>query len=276
MKILITGAKGILGSTLVKKLSSKHQVFSFDIEEMDITDFKKVLDIITSAKPEITIHCAAFTNVDGCETDPEKAFLVNALGTQNVAAACSQNNSSLVYLSTDYVFDGTKKEPYLELDNTNPINIYGRSKLYGEWYVSHLLNKFFIIRTSWLFGAGGKNFVDTIINLAETQDELKVICDQIGSPTYAVDLAVGISELIKTNYYGIYHITNQGFCSWFEFAKKILEIAGLNKKVSSVLTKDYKRPAPRPHFSVLKNHLWKLKGFQLPRRFDEALRDYLG
>ncbi|MFH1453714.1 MAG: dTDP-4-dehydrorhamnose reductase [Armatimonadota bacterium] len=275
MNILITGAKGILGSALIKAIQPKHKVSAFDIEDFDITDYEKSLDIIKSSKPDIVIHCAAYTNVDGCESNKDTALKINSGGTKNIALICKELDIPMVYFSTDYVFDGEKGSSYFESDTPNPLSIYGKSKFAGEEHVKQTLNKYFIVRTAWLFGKGGKNFVNTIINLAEEKDELSVVNDQTGSPTYAEDLAYAVSQLIETDHYGIYHITNEGECSWYEFAKAILEEAGLkNTKVLPVPTTKFPRPAKRPKYSVLSKDLYKSK-FKPLRTYKEALSAYL-
>lgn len=276
MNILITGANGILGQALVKMMPACHTAAAFDIEDFDITDYAKSLETIEKNKPGVIIHCAAFTNVDGCETEQDTAYLVNSTGTKNIALTCQKLDIPMVYISTDYVFDGTKGQPYLETDKTNPIGVYGKTKFAGEQFVGQLLSKFYIVRTSWLFGPGGKNFVDTIIKLAGEKDELRIVHDQIGCPTYAPHLARAILQLIETPRYGIYHITNQGTCSWYEFAKAILETAGIKvKKITPVTTAEFPRPAPRPAYSVLENHNLKANGFDLLPSYKEALREYL-
>jgi len=276
MNILITGAKGILGSALFKILSPLNNVIPCGIDDFDITDFEKASAFIAARKPDIIINCAAYTDVDGCEQNIEQAFLVNGKGTENIAIICKQLDIPIVQISTDYVFDGRKDKPYLEDDPVNPLSIYGKSKLAGEEAVQKTLEKFYIVRTSWLFGENGKNFVDTILKITKEKDELRVVNDQSGSPTYAVDLAKAISELIKTTRYGIYHITNQGNCSWYEFTKVILDAANMkNKTVIPVTTDEFPRPAPRPKNSILENRLFKSIGFNLPRHYKEAVEEYI-
>ncbi len=275
MKVLITGAKGQLGSDLLKILSPSHEVFGFSHQELSVEDMNAVWDKVRTRKPEVVIHAAAYTHVDDCEKNLEKAYLVNALGTRNVAVASQKVGARLVYISTDYIFDGRKGEPYLEFDPPNPLSVYGKSKLAGEWYVKNFLDKFYIVRTSWLYGLNGRNFVKTILELAENKPFLKVVNDQVGSPTYTLDLAQKIAELIESDYFGIYHITNQGYCSWFDFARKILELSGVDKKVEPVKTEGFPRPAPRPKFSVLENFVLKNSGFSLLRSWEEALTDFI-
>lgn len=292
MKILITGCCGMLGSDLCGAFS-EYEVHGTDIKQptyhlplttyhsLDITDFEKTYKTITKINPEIVIHTAAWTDVDGAEKNPEDAYRLNILGTRNVALACQRFDSAIVYISTDYVFDGEKKEPYIEFDRVNPLSIYGKSKYYGEVIVHLLLNKFFIIRSSWLYGVNGKNFVETILNLAEKKRELKIVNDQVGCPTYTKDLAEAIKSLLTTcdsrlaGLYGIYHITNSGSCSWYEFAKEILRIADCRLQIKPTITEQINRSAERPKNSVLQNFLWKLNGFKLLRNWKNALKDYL-
>lgn len=266
----------MLGSDLCRALSANHNVTAVDLEDFDISVYNDAASSVTGSKADMVIHCAAYTDVDGCELNPEKAFLVNSLGTQNLVLACREKNIPLTYISTDYVFDGNSKTPYLESDRTNPLSIYGKSKLAGEEAVKNHLDKFFIIRTSWLYGIKGRNFVTTILNLAGKQKELRIVNDQTGSPTFTKDLAEGIKELVESPYYGIYHVTNQGTCSWFEFSKIILEYSGLKDViVNPISTKELNRPAPRPNFSVLDNNFYRLRGFKMLRNFKESLAEYL-
>ncbi len=275
MKILITGSKGQLGSELVDFLSKDNKVYGFGHKELDITDRNLVINTVSKIVPDIVIHCAAFVDADGCESNIKTAFDVNTIGSGNVAIASKKNNSKMVYISTDYVFDGKKKSPYLESDIQNPISVYGISKYGGELIIKHFLNKIFIVRTSWLFRKEGKNFVNTMLRLAKDKKELKVVNDQVGSPTYVPDLAKAISALISTKYYGIYHITNSGECSWYEFAKKILKYGKINDvKVTPISTEELNRPAPRPKYSVLENLNLEKRGVHKMRNWDLALKDF--
>ena len=275
MKILITGSKGQLGSELVELLSKDNEVYGFGHKELDVTDKNLVINTVSKIIPDVIIYSAAFTNVDGCESNIKTAFDVNIIGTGNVAIASKKNKSKMVYISTDYVFDGKKNSPYLESDIPNPVSIYGISKYGGELIVKHFLNNFFIVRTSWLYSKRGKNFVNTILNIAKNKKELKVVYDQVGCPTYAPDLANAISALISTKYYGIYHITNSGECSWYEFAKKILEYAEIKDiKVTPISTEELNRQAPRPKYSVLKNFNLEKKKIYKMRNWELALKDF--
>jgi dTDP-4-dehydrorhamnose reductase len=275
MRIILTGAKGMLASDIQKVLSDKEELIPLSKEDLDVTDTKKVLGVFSSLKPDAVIHCAAFTNVDQCELEPEKAYLVNTVGTWAVAAACARLDAILVYISTDYVFDGSKGKPYVEIDEPNPLNEYGKSKLGGEKMVLMLLKRFFIVRTAGLFGEKGKNFVTTILNRAREGKPLGVVADQIVSPTYTYDLAQAISQLIYSPFYGIYHITNSGETSWFNFAQKIVSLSGLNTKINPITSSEWPSPAKRPPYSALRSLCWESFGFNPLRDWQEALSDFL-
>jgi len=274
LKILVTGAKGMLGSDLLPLLEQEHKVIGVDIDNYDLTSIEAIQKI-QEVSPELVLHLAAYTDVDGCETNAELSYATNAIATRNVSLACQKMRAAMVYISTDYVFDGEKKGPYFEFDSPNPINVYGQTKLAGEYFVSHLLNRFYIVRTAWLYGRKGRNFVDTILKHAQKKEELRVVDDQVGSPTYTKDLAKALVKLIRSNLFGIYHLTNSGSCSWHEFAKAILKLAGLETKVIPTKSEQYVRPARRPKNSVLSNFCW-LQAFKEPLRpWEEALKDYL-
>lgn len=276
LKILITGANGMLGCDLQKALSKDHELILGTIDKFDITDIDATIDFMKVSKPDVVIHAAAYTDVDGCESNVDHAYRVNALGARNVAVGCQYIDAAMVYISTDYVFDGEKGSSYTEFDATNPLSIYGKSKLEGENYVRKICNKHYIVRTSWLFGKNGKNFITTMLNLAETRDEISVVDDQMGSPTYTLDLAKAISQLIAKPTYGTFHITNSDYCSWYQFAKEIFETAGVKKiKVNRISTEELNRPAPRPKYSVLDNYCWRLEGYNKLRSYKEALKEYI-
>ena len=277
MKLLITGSKGQIGYYLQKALSDEHlELFLTDRNNMDITDYEQTNSTVATIKPDIIIHSAAYTSVDACETNPNEAYRVNALGTRNLAIACNNVNAKMLYISTDFVFDGTKESPYIEFDEPNPLNIYGKTKLAGEEFVKSLLNKFFIVRTSWLYGSHGNNFVKTIQNLAKQKGIIKVVDDQTGSPTFAEDLVEIILQLIKTDYYGIYHCSNDGQCSWYEFAKKIIEYAGLSEiTIQPITSEELNRPAKRPNFSVLKNYMLELQSLNKVPHWMDSLESFL-
>jgi len=275
LRVLITGSKGQLGRALGQALA-KETIFNFDLPEMDITDYRQTSQVITDLQPEVVIHCAAFTNVDGCETDPDTAYQVNALGTQNVALACQRAGSAMVYISTNEVFDGTKTGPYLEFDQPNPINAYGRSKLAGEQYVQMLTLKFYIVRISWLYGEGGDNFVRKMIRRADEQRILSVVDDEIASPTYAKDLAQALAQLVRHPQYGIYHLTNSGACSRYEWAREIMFLTGREHiPVRPISSKEYVRASRPPLNGQLRNYCAeKALGITL-RPWREALEDFV-
>lgn len=273
MKIALTGSDGMLGSD-IKNVFSDVELVNFTLHDFDITNLDGSHKAIKEAKPDYLIHVAAYTDVDGCESNPETAFLVNGIGARNITMACEDIGCPVIYISTDYVFDGTKKETYNEWDKTNPINVYGLSKLMGEQFVTSLTNRFYIVRTSWLYGKSGKNFVDTIIRLLSERNEIDVVNDQIGSPTFTCDLAGKLKELIGRGY-GTYHVTNTSHCSWHEFAVEIAKLKGINKNINPTTTEKFKRPAKRPAFSVLGNTMLRLEGIEPARHWKEALKDYL-
>lgn len=258
----------------IRKVFKDIQVINFTFDDFDITDPDRTMSAIKEAEPDYLIHPAAYTDVDGCEKDPEKAYLVNAEGTKNVAAACKETGCPVIYISTDYVFDGTKSEPYTESDEPNPLNEYGRSKLQGERFISSLTDKHYIVRTSWLYGKNGMNFVETISGLLSERDELKVVNDQTGSPTYTYDLARKLRELIGKSY-GIYHITNSGNCSWYGFALEIAALKHSKVRIVPVTSDEFRRPARRPSFSVLANNRLGREGLDELRSWKAALREYI-
>jgi dTDP-4-dehydrorhamnose reductase len=233
---------------------------------------------LDSSHPDVVINSAAYTQVDACETNYDLAFASNATGPKNLAIKCKQLNIPLIHISTDYVFEGNEKKntPLEENDKLGPKTVYGKTKLEGEKLVMENCDKYFILRTAWLYGEG-KNFVKTMINLSKKNKELKVVNDQIGSPTYAKDLANAIKEIVekKSEKYGIYHVTNKGQVSWYEFAKKIFEIKKIEIKVNPCTSEEYPRPAPRPHYSVLSDKKWIESGFTPMRNYEEALKEYL-
>ncbi|KKM09886.1 dTDP-4-dehydrorhamnose reductase [Clostridiales bacterium PH28_bin88] len=276
MKVLVTGAGGQLGQELALLLKSegKREVVALGRQELDVTR-PESQQVIREIKPRVVIHTGANTDVDGCEKDPESAFRVNTLGTRNVAVACRDAGSKLVYLSTDYVFNGQQRVPYNEFDPTEPVNVYGRSKLAGEHYVTSLAERYFIVRTSWLYGRYGGNFVNTMLKLGREQKELAVVNDQVGSPTYTLDLARVILELMDTELYGFYHACNGGNCSWFVFAKTIFQLAGMDVNVKPTSTAELGRPAPRPAFSAMDNLCLRLEGLEPLPPWQDALGRYL-
>lgn len=269
MKILVTGADGMLGQDLCPILEDEgYDVVETVTKTLDVTDFEMAKTYITKEKPDIVIHCAAYTNVDKAQEESEKATLINSKGTENIAKICSENDIALVYISTDYVFDGENKEPYLPEDKTNPINNYGKTKLEGEKAVQKYCNKYYIVRTSWLYGHYGKNFVETMLSLADSP-EIKVVEDQVGCPTWTVELSNGIARILEEEApWGIYHICSSGKTSWYNFAREIFKLEGLKPNIKPCTTKEFPRPAKRPKNSVLDN-----KG--VCRNWKAALKDYL-
>ncbi|WP_407461663.1 dTDP-4-dehydrorhamnose reductase [Methanobrevibacter sp.] len=274
MKILITGAYGMLGSDLREVLKNQELIVTGS-KDLDITDEEKVVEFVCENSPELVINAAAYTAVDDCETHYDDAYAVNALGPKNLAIACNKLDIPLVHISTDYVFDGTKRTPLIEADKLGPQSAYGKTKLAGEEFIQENTDKYFILRTAWLYGLHGNNFVKTMLDLAENHDEITVVDDQVGSPTYSFDLAVAITNLLFSDKYGIYHVTNEGECSWYEFAKLIFELSNIDVKVVPVTTEEFPRPAPRPHYSVLNNKKWNSSGFVPMRTYQEALSEYL-
>jgi dTDP-4-dehydrorhamnose reductase len=275
MKVMIIGSEGMLGHDLVDVLSPLHEIVTTTIDTLDITDIDKTIKTVKKNNPDVLIHAAAITDVDGSESNPDLAYKVNAIGTRNVAVACKEVGASMVYISTDYVFDGTNTTPYNEYDQTKPLGVYGKTKHTGETYVRDTLSKFYIVRTAWLYGYHGPNFVTTMLNLAKNTKDISVVDDQIGSPTYTVDLANAISTIINRSSYGIYHFTNTDHCSWFDFATEIFKQAGVEVNLKPVTTEEFPRPAPRPKYSVLNHYSWKMEGYPPIRNYKEALKDYM-
>ena len=250
--ILVTGITGQLGFDVVKELERRGvEVVGTTRNEISLTTEAGAKNFILEKKPETVIHCAAYTAVDKAESEPEDAIQINGFGTRWVAEACREVGAKMIYISTDYVFGGDGHTPYEVHDEKNPVNMYGRSKLLGEDSVSAILNRHFIVRVSWVFGINGKNFVKTMLRLAESRDKLRVVDDQIGSPTYTVDLARLLADMAATEKFGTYHASNEGFCSWADFAKEIFEQAGLSVEVEGIPTIEYPTPARRPFNSRL-------------------------
>lgn len=274
MKYLITGGTGQLGYDIVKELISrgKLEYIAPTTKEMNITNKDEVEKVILDYKPNVIFHCAAYTAVDKAEEDRENCYNVNVNGTKNIVEVAKKINAKVVYISTDYVFDGTKKTEYETEDITNPINYYGYTKLLGEKEVQQL-NDYLIVRISWAFGENGKNFVKTMLNLAETKTELSIVSDQIGSPTYTKDLSKLLLDMIENNKKGLFFATNEDFCSWYEFAEYIFKINNINIKLNKVLTKDYKTLAKRPLNSKLSKNKLDEEGLtRLPSWQDAASR----
>jgi len=273
VKILVTGANGQLGREVAWQ-GAEHELILTDYDTLDITDSKAVAIFMRDVKPDAVVHCAAYTYVDGAEADFDSAFRVNVVGSQNIATACLQTGAKMVYISTDYVFDGQSQRPYREFDQTNPQSVYGITKLQGEQIVKEIVGRHYIVRTAWLYGEGN-NFVRTMLKLAESNDTLRVVQDQIGTPTSTVDLTNAIFRLLVSDAYGTYHGTCQGQCSWYDFACEIFRQSGKNIKVIPVTTNEFLRPARRPAHSVLDNYMLRMTVGDPMRTWQEALAKYL-
>ncbi|MNX64730.1 dTDP-4-dehydrorhamnose reductase [compost metagenome] len=284
MQVFVTGAQGMLGQDLVPVLKAAGDVVipsgmqpseEADFVQLDITDLEATKRVIAAARPDVVINCAAYTNVDGAEADPDSAYRVNALGTWNLALACQEVGAAMLLVSTDYVFDGTKGSAYDEYDTPNPQSVYGRSKYAGEQHLQQMLNRFYIVRTAWLYGHHGKNFVETILKAAAERAELQVVNDQWGCPTWTKDLAEAINQIIRTGRYGIYHATGEGACTWMDFARKIVELGGRTTPVLPQTTEELNRPAPRPRYSVMRNQAIELAGMAPLPAWEESLEHYM-
>ena len=275
MKILIVGAKGMLGTDLMQILDDTQHVMGVDIEDCDITNQKETFRVLLEIRPQWVINVAAYTQVDRCEEEVELAFKVNAEGVRNLALACKETQASFLHVSTDYVFDGKKKKPYVEEDIPVPLSVYGQSKIKGESYVQDLLDDFIIVRSGGLYGKRGINFVNTIIKMAKEKDELTIVNDQWVSPTSTIDLSKAIGALIKEAPRGIFHVVNSGYCTWYQFACKILKLIGSTSKVIPISSGQLNRPAKRPDFSVLNcRKFTEVTGMEL-KAWEEALTDYI-
>ena len=275
MKILITGCRGQLGHDLMRTLAdSPHEGIGVDIEEMDITDADSVRKVMEKAAPDAVIHCAAYTQVDQAEDEPELCERINAAGTENIADVCRDRNIKLMYISTDYVFDGTGTDAWNPDDRRDPVNVYGRTKYLGELEVEKL-PKHFIVRISWVFGIGGRNFIRTMLKLAETRNHLTVVDDQIGSPTYTYDLAKLLVDMIQTERYGKYHVANEGLCSWYDLACETFRQAGLKVDVTPVDSGAYPAKAARPKNSRMSRDKLDAAGFARLPYWKDAVGRYL-
>lgn len=279
--ILIIGSNGQLGREMQRQLTNKGWDYvAYDYPDIDIVKYDSVEVLTKAFKPSVIVNCAAYTNVDKAETDSDNAYKINALGPKNLAEICTEENIELVHISTDYVFSGVPfmkqglPRPYVEDDECSPCTAYGRTKLEGEKFVQSADAKWYILRTAWLYGEGN-NFVRTMLRLSESQNEVGVVYDQIGSPTSTVDLANAICGLIGTGAYGLYHATCEGQCSWFDFAEKIFELKGRDIKVTSLTSEEFPRPAKRPKWSVLENKALKSIGRNVFRHWEDALKEYL-
>ena len=275
MKVLVTGVKGQLGYDVVKELSSRNiQCIGVDIDDFDLTDRTQVIDYIKDYAPDTIVHCAAFTAVDRAEEDKELCYKVNVEGCENILAAAKEVDAKVMYFSTDYVFDGTGTRPWEPDDKPDPQGYYGLTKLQGEQVFADY-EKTYILRISWVFGENGKNFIKAMLGLAQTRDEISVVADQIGSPTYTADLAVLICDMLATDKYGVYHASNEGFCSWAEFAEFIFETAGKQVKVNHITTEEFGAPAPRPKNSRMSKQKLIDSGFSLLPTWQDAAKRYI-
>jgi dTDP-4-dehydrorhamnose reductase len=281
MRVLVTGAAGMLGTDVCAALKTAgHEPLPTDLVgdtmPLDITDAGAVRETVVRLRPDAVLHCAAYTNVDGAERDPDAAYRVNALGSWTVAAACAAQDVPLCAISTDFVFDGAKTEPYTEFDAPNPLNHYGASKLAGENRVREICRRHWIVRTAWLYGLHGKSFPNTILTAAETRPELRVIADQRGSPTFTEDLAKALLWIIRSPLYGTYHVTNAGAITWYEFARRALELAGMGHvKVVPITSGEWPSPTRRPANSALRPYALELQNVPLPRPWEEALAEFV-
>ncbi|MBB6713523.1 dTDP-4-dehydrorhamnose reductase [Clostridium gasigenes] len=288
MKILITGCKGQLGNELqsiiktgkaeigvVSERIKNSQVIALDVEDLDITNLAQVKEVISREKPDVVINCAAATNVDGCESNQDLAFKINALGPRNLAMVCEEIGAKLVQVSTDYVFSGIGNKPLAEFDLTGPTSVYGTTKLAGEEFVREFSSKYFVVRTAWLYGYVGKNFVYTMMNLGRDKESLNVVDDQRGNPTNANDLAYHILKLIETEEYGVYHCTGKGECSWCDFAKLIMKLSDRKCVVSPCTSEEFKTAAKRPEYSSLDNMMLRCTVGDEMRDWKEALASFI-
>ncbi|MBA4701154.1 MAG: dTDP-4-dehydrorhamnose reductase [Ruminococcus sp.] len=276
MKVLVTGATGQLGYDVMNELKKRgHTGVGTNTKEMDITDAEKVEQVITAAGVEAVIHCAAYTAVDAAEDNEELCRKVNVIGTENIAKVCKVNNLKMMYISTDYVFDGQGERPWEPEDERHPLNVYGQSKYEGELAVETNVEKYFIVRISWVFGLNGKNFVKTMLNLGKTKDEISVVNDQTGSPTYTYDLARLLVDMIETECYGRYHATNEGLCTWYEFACEIFRQSGIDIKVNPVTSDKFPAKAKRPFNSRMNKDKLNKNGFVHLPGWQDALKRYL-
>jgi dTDP-4-dehydrorhamnose reductase len=273
-RVVVTGATGMLGQAVVAEWDSEDVLVPLTRAEVDLAQ-SGAIEVLVKVAPAVIVHCAAWTDVDGCESDVDRAFRDNGLATRNVAIAAQRLDATLVHVSTDYVFDGSKESPYREYDVPAPLGVYGRSKRWAEEVVQALARKHCIVRTSWLFGPGGHNFVRTMSKAMTTRDRVRVVDDQQGSPTYSIDLARALRRLVDSGLQGTFHVSNSGQCTWYGLARRIAERLGLSCRIEPCTTAEFPRPAPRPRNSVLDSWGWTRSGFEVLRPWQEALDDYL-
>ena len=276
MKVLVTGINGQLGHDVMAELERRHiECVGAGRQQFDITDYEAVRKFITTVRPDAVIHCSAYTAVDKAESNSDACYQANSVGPENIAKVCQAIDSKMVYISTDYVFPGTGEQFYKVDDPTGPTNVYGKTKLAGEQAVQKLLTKYFIVRISWVFGKNGNNFVKTMLRLGKEKEKLTVVADQVGSPTYTADLAPLLCDMVATDKYGVYHATNEGVCSWSEFAAEIMKQAGLGCKIVPIPTSEYPTPATRPLNSRMSKDKLAECGFKRLPTWQDALSRYL-
>ena len=275
-KIIVTGCNGQLGRAVNKLYANdgRYELVNTDVGELDITNIDEVMSFAREVKPYAIINCAAHTGVEACETEADKAYRINAIGARNLSIAATETNAKLIHISTDYVFDGKGTRPYTEFDAVGPQGMYGRTKLAGENFVRQFADRYFIIRTAWLYG-DGKNFVKTMLRLSETNDKVRVVKDQVGSPTSAEELAKAIAFLLPTENYGLFHGTCEGDCSWAEFTEEIFRLAGKKTVVEAITTEEFGAKAPRPAYSILENYMFKLTSDFMFADWHDAIAKYM-
>lgn len=275
-RIIVTGCNGQLGRAVNKEFEGNTEIefVNTDVAELDITNIDKVMELAREVKPYAIINCAAHTGVDACETEADNAYRINAVGPRNLSIAASETGAKMIHISTDYVFDGKASRPYIEFDRPNPQGMYGATKLAGEMMVKDFAEHYFILRTAWLYG-DGKNFVKTMLRLSETNDKVRVVKDQVGSPTSTKELAGAIAQLLFTENYGLFHATCEGSCSWAEFAREIFRLAGKSTLVEGITTEEYNAPAARPAYSILENYMLKLTSGYLFADWHDAIEEYI-
>ncbi|MCI5827551.1 MAG: dTDP-4-dehydrorhamnose reductase [Lachnospiraceae bacterium] len=275
-KILVTGCNGQLGREIQKEYENDGaMLICTDVGDLDISDNEQVMRYVRDLQPDVIMNCAAYTAVDACENEWDLAYRINAIGPRNLAIAARETGAKLMHISTDYVFEGNAHEPYTEFDEVHPVSAYGKTKLEGERFVQQFAERYFILRTAWLYGEGN-NFAKTMLRLAESHDEVRVVCDQFGSPTSAAELAKVMHRLEPTENYGLFHATCEGSCSWADFAEEIFRLAGKTTKVTRVTTEEYGSTTKRPAYSVLDNYMLRLTTDARMADWKDALRAYLG
>lgn len=274
--ILITGSDGQLGYDVIRELKKrKIDCIGSVRSDFELTDYEETEKYILKIKPDCIIHCAAYTNVNKAENEKELCYKVNVNGTENIAKVCRKLDAKMIYISTDYIFDGTKDGEYEVDDIPNPLSVYGKTKYEGELKVKENIDKYFIVRTSWVFGSHGNNFVKTMLKLAKEKESIDVVCDQIGSPTYTVDLARLLCDMMLSDKYGTYNVSNEGFCSWFEFAEQIMKVSRLECKIKPIITNKYSRNVIRPFNSKMSKKSLVENGFKLLPDWKNAIHIYI-